>query len=99
MDRDSTEHLMTPVTAVSGDPSTYPVHVAVLPVAERPTDNDWHEATWTVGPDGEHCATLLVGPDGVIDPGAEGPGTFRTWVKITAPPEEPVIPSARFEIT
>jgi hypothetical protein len=95
VDRASTEHLMTPVTATSGDPSTYPVQVAVVPADERPTDTDWHDATWTTS-GSETFATLLVGPSGTVNP---GPGTFRTWVKLTATPEVPVIPSARFEIT
>lgn len=95
MDRASTEHLMTPVTATSGNPSTYPVQVAVVPDTDRPADADWHEAAWTITSDGTY-ATLLVGPAGVINP---GPGTFRAWIKITAPPEQPVIPSARFDIT
>lgn len=95
MDRDSTEYLMTPISAGSGDPSSYPVQVAVLPDGDRPAVDDWHDATWDTD-SGDHVAVLLVGPEGVIDP---GPGTYRTWVKITATPEVPVIASARFQIT
>ena len=95
MDRASTEHLMTPVTATSGNPAAYPVQVAIVTATDRPTDADWHNATWTTTSDGTF-ATLLVGPEGIVNP---GPGSFRVWVRITATPELPVIPSARFEIT
>ncbi|WP_406325816.1 hypothetical protein OG784_12845 [Streptomyces sp. NBC_01617] len=86
---------MTPVRAGSGDPSAYPVQIALLADEERPTDEDWHNATWDTD-GGETVAVLLVGPAGAVDP---GPGSYRTWVKITAAPEVPVIKSARFQIT
>lgn len=94
MQRESLERIMTPVRAGSGDPTVYPVQVALLADAERPTGEDWHDATWDTD-GGETVAVLLVGPASVIDP---GPGSYRTWVKITATPEVPVIKSARFQI-
>lgn len=94
MDRDSLEKLLTPITA-SGDPSSYAVRVAVLPDGVRPEADDWHTASWLTV-DGVHHAVLLVGPSGVLE---LDPGVYRTWTEITAPPEKPVIPSARFQIT
>jgi hypothetical protein len=95
MERESLERLMTPVRSGLGDVSGFPVQIALLADGERPTAEDWHDATW--GTDGgETVAVLLVGPAGVVDP---GPGSYRTWVKITATPEVPVIKSARFQIT
>ncbi|MGW6946173.1 hypothetical protein ACWGHD_04520 [Streptomyces xanthophaeus] len=94
VDRSSLEEILTPITA-SSDPSGYAVRVAVLPDGERPEAGDWHTASWrTIG--GIHYATLLVGPGGAVEP---GPGTYRTWTEITAPPEKPVVASPRFQIT
>lgn len=94
MDRSSLEELLTPVTA-SSDPSSYTVRVAVLPDGARPEAGDWHTGSWRTL-DGVHYAALLVGPGGVVD---LDPGTYRTWIEITAPPEKPVIASPRFQIT
>lgn len=95
MDRSSLEELLTPVSAGNGDPSAYPVRVALLADGVRPTAPDWHTATWTTQ-DGVHYAVLLVGPGGVVTP---QPGVYRTWTEITAAPEKPVVVSARFQIT
>lgn len=95
MDRSSLEELLTPIEAGSGDPSAYPVRVALLADGVRPTAPDWHTATWTTQ-DGVHYAVLLVGPGGVVTP---QPGVYRTWTEITATPEKPVVISARFTIT
>ncbi|TXS22404.1 hypothetical protein EAO70_05965 [Streptomyces sp. adm13(2018)] len=93
MDRSSLEELLTPVVSAS-DPTSYSVRVAVLPDGERPEADDWHAAEWkTIG--GIPHASLLVGPDGVVE---LGPGAYRVWVEITAPPEKPVVASPRFSI-
>lgn len=93
MDRDSLEQLLTPITA-DGDPTSYPVRVAVLPDGVRPEPDDWHTAAW-VTEGGVHYASLLVGPGGAVEP---DPGAYRTWTEITAPPEKPVLMSPRFWI-
>lgn len=95
MDRSSLEELMTPISAGNGDPSDYPVRVALLADGVRPTAGDWHAATWTTT-EGVHYAVLLVGPGGAVTP---TPGVYRTWTEITAAPEKPVVVSARFQIT
>ncbi|MFJ6073690.1 hypothetical protein ACIQFU_23085 [Streptomyces sp. NPDC093065] len=95
MERESLEYLKTPVGVDGTDPTGYAVHVALLEDGLRPGPGDWHPAAWETGPDGP-LAVLLVGPGGVLDP---GPGTYRTWIKITATPEVPVVKSPRFQIT
>ena len=93
MDRSSLEELLTPIISTS-DPTSYSVRVAVLPDGDRPEAGDWHTAEWKTI-DGVHHASLLVGPSGVVE---LGPGAYRAWVEITAPPEKPVVTSPRFSI-
>jgi len=94
VDRSSLEELLTPITT-SSDPTSYSVRVAVLPDGDRPEAGDWHAAEWRTV-DGTPHASLLVGPGGAVQ---LDPGVYRTWIEITAPPEKPVIRSARFQIT
>lgn len=94
MDRASLEKLSTPITA-SSDPTSYPVRVAVLPDGVRPGSSDWHPAEWVTRAGIPH-AVILVGPGGVVE---LEPGLYRTWTEISAPPEKPVVVSARFSIT
>ncbi|MDX5563743.1 hypothetical protein PYK79_10810 [Streptomyces sp. ID05-04B] len=95
MERESSEFLITPVSAGVDDPTGYTVQVAVLADGVRPESGDWHDAAWGTD-NGQTVAMILVGPDGVIDP---GPGTYRAWVRIEAPPEIPVVKSPRFTIS
>ncbi|APE21396.1 MULTISPECIES: hypothetical protein [Streptomyces] len=93
MDRSSLEELLTPINSAS-DPTSYSVRVAVLLDGERPEASDWHVAEWRTV-DGVHHAALLVGPGGAVE---LGPGAYRVWAEITAPPEKPVVASPRFSI-
>ncbi|MCM8548903.1 hypothetical protein [Streptomyces sp. STCH 565 A] len=95
MERESLEYLKTPLTVVGDDPTGYAVHVALLEDGARPEPDDWHPAAWEATPTGP-AAVLLVGPGAVVDP---GPGTYRTWVKVVATPEVPIVKSPRFQIT
>ncbi|WP_435610050.1 hypothetical protein [Streptomyces sp. C10-9-1] len=95
MDRDSLEEVLTPITAAVGDPTDFDVRVALVAVGARPTEDDWHPASWTTQ-DGIPHSVLLVGPGGTVDP---GPGTYRTWTEITAAPEKPVLLGGRLHIT
>ncbi|MEV4424054.1 hypothetical protein AB0K23_01495 [Streptomyces sp. NPDC049602] len=94
MDRSSLEELLTPIVSAS-DPTAYSVRVAVLPDGDRPDPTDWHVAAWRTI-DGTPHASLLVGPGGAVQ---LGPGVYRTWIEITAPPEKPIVSSPRFTIT
>jgi hypothetical protein len=92
----STEYHEVGVTWTRGDPTTYPVQMAVLPVGHDPDDADWHTATWDTDADGLPVTKLLVGPDGgAVEP---VPGRYRDWVTIDAPPEHPVLHTAPYEI-
>jgi hypothetical protein len=94
VDRSSLEELLTPITSAD-DPTSYSVRVAVLLDGERPEASDWHTAEWRTI-DGTPHASLLIGPGGAVQ---LGPGVYRTWIEITAPPEKPVVASPRFQIT
>lgn len=93
----STEFQQVPIACTSGDPTAYPVQMAVVPVGHEPEDTDWHTATWGTDSTGQTIARLLVGPDGGAV--APGPGRYRTWVAIDAPPEHPVLDTPPFEIS
>lgn len=92
----STEYHEVGVTWTRGDPTTYPVQMAVVPLGHDPDDTDWHTATWDTDADGLPVTKLLVGPDGgAVEP---VPGRYRDWVAIDAPPENPVLRTAPYEI-
>lgn len=92
----STEHYEVPVTWTHGDPTTYPVTMTVLPLGHEPADTDWHPAEWTTDTQGQTIARILIGPDGgALSP---VPGRYRTWVKVAATPETPVLYTAPYYI-
>lgn len=92
----STEYYEAGITWAHGDPTTYNVSMAVLPVGHEPADTDWHTAEWATNSDGTTVAKLLVGPDsGALTP---APGRYRAWVSVDAAPEHPVLSTAPFDI-
>lgn len=92
----STEYYEAGITWDHGSPTTYDVSMAVMPVGHDPDTADWHTAEWSTNSDGTTVARLLVGPDGgALSP---LPGRYRTWVKVTATPETPVLYTAPFDI-
>lgn len=93
----TTEFHEVGVTWTHGDPTATTVQMAVIPHGHDPDDADWHTAAWDTDADGLPVAKLLVGPDGgAVDP---GPGRFRDWVSIDAPPEHPVLATPPYDIT
>lgn len=93
----TTEFHEVGVTWTHGDPTEHTVQMAVIPHGHDPDDADWHTAAWDTDADGLPVAKLLVGPDGgAVDP---GPGRFRDWVSIDAPPEHPVLATPPYDIT
>lgn len=86
----SLEYLHVPV---GGATAGMPVELAVIDAgAEEPEEVDWVPAdVW----DGT-TAKLLVGPAGTLE---LADGTYQVWVRVTAPPEKPVVRSGLLEIT
>jgi hypothetical protein len=93
----STEYYEVGITWDHGDPTTYDVTMAVLPIGHTPDTGDWHTAEWSTNSDGSTVARLLVGPDGGAL--APTPGRYRAWVSVDADPENPVLSTAPFDIS
>lgn len=81
------------VTAAT-DPTSLPVSMAVMPHDEEPEAGDFRTAAWLTE-DGKHYATALIG-DPLTGIGVLTEGIYRSWVKVTATPEVPVLPSTNF---
>lgn len=86
----SLEYIHIPV---GGATVSNTVEIAVIDSGvEEPAEADWKPAdVW----DGS-TAKLLVGPAGTIE---LADGTYQVWVRVTAPPEKPVVRSGLLEIT
>ena len=85
----STEYLKVPV--VGADP-LLPVEMAVVPTGVEPVEIDWLDAEWDADD-----ARLLIGPNGGAVTLANG--EYGVWVRITAPPEKPVLFAGHLIIT
>ncbi|WP_433355611.1 hypothetical protein ACQP25_17200 [Microtetraspora malaysiensis] len=82
----SREFLYIPVKGASGAEG---VKVAFTNEDGKPTEDDWHDATWANVTAAGAEAEILVGPGG----GAVLPeGTYRAWVRVTSAVEQPVLP-------
>lgn len=76
------------------DPTGNLVSMAVMPYGEEPAAGDFKTAAWlTEG--GAYYAVILVGQVGT-GIGALTEGIYRSWVKITAIPEIPVLESTNY---
>ncbi|MEU6233853.1 hypothetical protein [Kitasatospora sp. NPDC047058] len=93
----STEYYEVGITWDRGTPTSFPVDMAIVAVGHEPGSSDWHPAVWDTASSGTGTvAKILVGPDGVVTP---LPGRYRAWVRVTAPPELPVLDTAPFDIS
>jgi hypothetical protein len=75
----SKEYLHIPVDDGAADISA---EIAVVAGGE-PAEADWLPATW----DGDGSYKVLIGPGTAL---MLTPGVYTAWVRIDAPPEEPV---------
>lgn len=83
----SREFLYIPVKGPSGGED---VKVAFTNEDGKPTEADWHDATWDNVTAAGADAKILVGPgEGAV---ALLEGTYRAWVHVTTSVEEPVLP-------
>lgn len=80
--------------SAAADPTSLLVSMAVMPYGVEPEPGDFKTAAWlTEG--GTHYAVALLGQTGTgIGPLAEG--IYRSWVKVTATPEIPVLSSTNY---
>ncbi|MGI5155810.1 hypothetical protein [Microbispora sp. CA-102843] len=89
--RSSVEYVQAPVRgpiALAG----LPVKMAILPLDQDPTDDDWKPAGWT---DAGDTAQVLIGPSTALD---LDKGTYMIWVRVTSSPEIPVMQSGKLQI-
>lgn len=76
------------------DPTSNLVSMAVMPYGVEPAAGDFKTAAW-ITEGGAYYAVALVGQTGTgIGPLTEG--IYQSWVKITATPEIPVLPSTNY---
>jgi hypothetical protein len=80
--------------SAAADPISNLVSMAVVPYDEEPEAADFKTAAW-ITEGGAYYAVALVGQVGT-GIGALTEGIYRSWVKITATPEIPVLPSTNY---
>ncbi len=82
---------------VRGAAGTETVEVAFTAPGVEPVEADWYAAEWAPGPAGARGATarILFGPGGTV---AKPDGTYQAWVRVTAPPQLPVLPAGLIDV-
>ncbi|SEU46579.1 hypothetical protein [Nonomuraea wenchangensis] len=82
---------------VRGANGTEDVEIAFTKPGVRPVEDDWAEAEWdTASVTGKGAtARILFGPGGTI---SRPEGTWQAWVRVTAPPQLPVLPAGLIDV-
>lgn len=75
---------------IEGAAGTEPVEIAFTVPGVEPAEDDWRTASWSGVTAKGADARILVGPGGDV---ALSEGTYQLWVRVTAPPERPMMPS------
>lgn len=75
---------------IEGAAGTETVQVAFTEPGVEPAEEDWHPASWAAVSEKGADVRILVGPGGGV-PLADG--THQMWVRVDAPPEQPLMPS------
>ncbi|WP_327588463.1 hypothetical protein OHA25_16600 [Nonomuraea sp. NBC_00507] len=82
---------------VHGAAGTEQVEVAFTVPGVEPVPGDWKPAEWK--PDSASArgavAQILFGPGGTV---AKPDGTWQAWVRVTAPPQLPVLPAGLIDV-
>lgn len=78
----------------AASPTALPVSMAVKPYGEEPEAADFKAAAWLTE-SGRYYAVILVGQV-VTGLGVLTEGIYKTWVKVTATPEVPVLESVNY---
>jgi len=82
---------------VEGATGTEAVKIAFTEPGVEPTEEDWHAADWAGVKAAGADARILVGPgEGSV---ALADGAYQMWVRVDAPPEQPMLPSGLVFIT
>ncbi|MEV0313536.1 hypothetical protein [Nonomuraea fuscirosea] len=77
---------------VRGASGTEVVHIAFTVPGVEPVEDDWHDAEWDTASITQQGADarILFGPGGTVE---RPDGTYQAWVRVTAPPQLPVLPA------
>ncbi|MGR6915413.1 hypothetical protein ACU635_14305 [[Actinomadura] parvosata] len=77
---------------VRGASGTESVQIAFTSPGVEPDEADWTEAEWnpaSITAKGAE-ARILFGPGGTT---SRSEGTYQVWVRVVAPPQQPVLPA------
>ncbi|TYB71235.1 hypothetical protein FXF51_02010 [Nonomuraea sp. PA05] len=82
---------------VRGATGTEQVEIAFTTPGVEPAPGDWKAAEWKPGSAGERGATaqILFGLGGTT---SRPEGTWQAWVRVTAPPQLPVLPAGLIDV-
>ncbi len=77
---------------VRGASGTEMVKIAFTAPGAEPVEDDWHDAEWNPASVTAHGADarILFGPGGTT---SRSEGTYQAWVRVIAPPQQPVLPA------
>ncbi|TMR90608.1 hypothetical protein [Nonomuraea basaltis] len=82
---------------VRGASGTETVEAAFTEPGVEPAAADWKPAEWAPGSASARGATarILFGPGGTV---VLPDGTYQAWVRVTAPPQLPVLPAGLIDV-
>jgi hypothetical protein len=82
---------------VRGASGTEVVQIAFTAPGAEPSEEDWNNAEWdpaSITQQGAD-ARILFGPGGTT---SRSDGTYQAWVRVTAPPQLPVLPAGLINV-
>jgi hypothetical protein len=82
---------------VRGASGTESVEIAFTAPGVEPAEDDWNDAEWNPASVTAHGADarILFGPNGTT---SRPEGTYQAWVRVTAPPQLPVLPAGLINV-
>lgn len=95
-----TRYVTAVITALGGNPTSFPVALAFTTPGGDPQTGDWKTASWNTGvtlDPGEYMAQCLVGPNGGVVTLAKG--EYQIYAQVSANPETPQIPAGMLRVS
>ncbi|MFI6497167.1 hypothetical protein [Nonomuraea typhae] len=82
---------------VRGASGTETVEIAFTTPGVEPDESDWKAAQWDLTSANAHGANarILFGPGGTV---TRLEGTYQAWVRVTAPPQLPVLQAGLIDV-
>lgn len=95
-----TRYVPVVITALGGDPTSFPVALAFTSPGTDPQTGDWKAASWntsvTLEP-GDYMAQCLLGPNGGVLSLAKG--DYQIYAQVSANPETPQLPVGMLRVS